>query len=75
MAVTDNSTYDPQKRRGIVGVTNIGRRPVYLAIVALKVPKSFDTSDCFQYTHLILPRSMGGQKLAEGDPPAAFRAT
>lgn len=72
MAVTDNPTYDPKKRWGIVRVTNIGRRPVHLAVVALKLPKSFGTSSGFRHTHLLLSHSVGGQKLAEGDPPAGF---
>ena len=72
MAVTDNPTYDPKKPWGIVRVTNIGRRPVHLAAVALKLPRSFDTAGGFEHTHLLLAASMGGKKLAEGDPPAGF---
>ena len=72
MAVTDNPIYDPKKHWGIVRVTNIGRRPVHLAKVALELPKSFDTSEGFRHTHLLLSRSIGGQRLAEGDPPAGF---
>jgi hypothetical protein len=72
MAVTDNPSYDPKKRWGIVRVTNIGRRPVHLAVVALKLPKSFDTDSGFEHTHLLLASSVGGKRLAEGDPPAGF---
>jgi hypothetical protein len=72
MAVTNNPTYDPKKRWGIVRVTNIGRRPVHLAVVALKLPKSFASAAGFEHTHLLFPDSLGGKKLAEGDPPAGF---
>jgi hypothetical protein len=72
MAVTDNPTYDPQKPWGLVRVTNIGRRPVYLGIVALKLPKDFKTEKGFEHSHLVLSQSIGGKKLAEGDPPAGF---
>jgi hypothetical protein len=72
MAVTDNPTYDPKKAWGIVRVTNTGRRPAHLAVVALELPKSFDTSNGFKHTHLLLSRSISGQKLGEPDPPAGF---
>jgi hypothetical protein len=72
MAVTDNPIYDPKKSWGVVRVTNIGRRTVYLANVALKLPKTFKTAKGFEHSHLLLSESLGGKKLAEGDPPAGF---
>jgi hypothetical protein len=72
MAVTDNPTYDPKKSWGLVRVTNVGRRPVHLGIVALKLPKTFKTPKGFEHSHLVLEQSIGGKRLAEGDPPAAF---
>ena len=57
---------DTTKKMGIVRVTNIGRRPIYISVAALEVPKGF------RYSHLILKESMPGRKLSEGDPPATF---
>jgi hypothetical protein len=65
-------TFDPKKRWGLVRVTNVGRRPVYLAIVALKLPKNSKTPKGFEYSHLVLMDSVRGRSLAEGDPPAIF---
>jgi hypothetical protein len=57
---------DSSKQMGIVRVTNVGRRPIYISVAALQVPKGF------KYTHLILKESMPGHKLSEGDAPATF---
>jgi hypothetical protein len=51
---------------GVLRVTNVGRRPIYISVAALQVPKGFT------YTHLILKESMPGTKLSEGDAPATF---
>lgn len=53
---------------GVVRVANLGRRPVFISIVALQVP------DGFKYSHLVLKESIPGQKLSEGDAPAGFLA-
>jgi hypothetical protein len=55
-------------KSGVVQVTNVGRRPIFISVVALQVPEGF------KYTHLVLKKSMPGQKLSEGDAPAAFLA-
>jgi len=49
--------------KGLVRVTNSGRRPVFISIVALEPPKGFD------HTHLVLEQSIGGTKLGEGEKP------
>jgi hypothetical protein len=59
-------TSNSANKIGIVRVTNVGRRPIYISVVALQVPKGF------KYTRLILKQSMQGQKLSEGDAPATF---
>jgi hypothetical protein len=51
---------------GIVRVTNVGRRPIYISVAALQLPKGF------KHSHRILKQSMSGQKLSEGDAPATF---
>src|SRR5712691_3992014 len=47
------------QKMGIVRVTNIGRRPIYISLVALEPPKGFDV-------HLVLKQSLRGSKLSEG---------
>jgi hypothetical protein len=51
------------EQRGLVRITNIGRRPVFISMVALELPKGHD------HTHLILMKSLDGTKLGEGDRP------
>jgi hypothetical protein len=51
---------------GIVRVTNKGRRPIHISVVALKVP------DGFRHSHLVLKDSIAGKKLEEGDGPAGY---
>ncbi len=50
---------------GLVKVTNTGRRPVFISVVALDLPKGFKNSN------LLLNASVGGAKLSEGDKPIA----
>jgi hypothetical protein len=59
----------PGNRIGVVGVTNIGRRPVYIGAVALELPKHH------KYNALLLMESIQGKRLDEGDPPAKFMVT
>lgn len=53
-------------KMGIVRVTNVGRRPIYISVATLKLPKGF------KYDHLILKQSVPGTKLSEGDAPIEF---
>src|SRR6266700_2689712 len=48
---------------GLVKVTNVGRRPVFISAVALELPPGF------KHSHLILNNSIAGTKLSEGDQP------
>ena len=66
MRVTDNARYDASKLWGIITVTNIGRRPIFISIAALTVRKGFE------HSHLIVVESVTGQKLSEGDAPVRF---
>jgi hypothetical protein len=63
MEVTSNPVYDPSKKWGLVTVTNVGRRPVYVNIVAVKMPRGAGSP------FLLLRDSLSGQKLSEGDQP------
>lgn len=54
---------DRNKLHGVITVTNIGRRPIYISHVSLKLsPKGY----------LLLIEGLSGQKLVEGDPPRTF---
>lgn len=66
MRVTDNLRYDSRKRWGLLRITNVGRRPIFISVAALKLPDGFIHSD------LVLTESIGGRKLSEGDAPAVF---
>lgn len=50
------------KPMGVVTIANIGRRPVYMKLVYLEVPKRSGGGP------LILKHSLNGQRVAEGDP-------
>ncbi len=55
-----------EKQVGVITISNVGRRPVYISHAALKFPKEAKSS------HLLIMDSVQGQKLAEGDPPKIF---
>lgn len=57
---------DPKKLWGVVGVTNTGRRPVFISHVHLGLPKGSPTQN------LLLVEGIQGNKLGEGDPPKTF---
>ncbi|VGO21643.1 hypothetical protein [Pontiella sulfatireligans] len=66
MSMTNNTVYDSTKSYAVITVANVGRRPVYLSHVAFRIPKGYET------THLLIPESIEGKKLAEGDSPLRF---
>jgi hypothetical protein len=72
MAVTDNPIYDSKKLWGLVKVTNIGRRSLYLGVVALELPKGSPAYLICQMVQNVPNRIQLGGKLGEGDPPAAY---
>ena len=63
------TTTDTQEKVGVIRVANVGRRPIFLSHVALKIPKGYGES------YLILRDSINGQKLSEGDAPLSFPVT
>jgi len=65
MAVTENSVYDSNKLWGVVTVTNVGRRPIFISHAFLDFGKRYDHIET-------LAESISGKKLAESDPPAIF---
>lgn len=58
---------DPDRRIGVVRVANIGRRPAFLSIVSLELPKGH------RNTHEVLLESVPGKELPEGGAPASFQ--
>jgi hypothetical protein len=44
MSVTDQPRYDTRKLWGLVTVANVGRRPVYIRVANLKLPKGYKHS-------------------------------
>jgi hypothetical protein len=65
------SDNDPQFPAGekfaFVNVANTGRRPIYISHAAIKLPKGHP------HTHLVLKEGLQGDRLAEGDPPKAYK--
>jgi hypothetical protein len=60
-SIVNNALYDPHKKWGLVSVTNVGRRPVYITHVFLRLPKP--------HGFLVLMEGLEGTRLGEGDPP------
>jgi hypothetical protein len=66
MEMWDNSLQRIEGECGIITVTNKGRRPAYISHVCLILPKTYKNR------LLVVKKSIEGQKLSEGDPPAKF---
>jgi len=69
MSVTDNPRYDRDKKWGLVSVANVGRRPIFIRVANLELPRGY------KYSHLVLSEGIAGKRLAEGDAPAVFMAS
>jgi hypothetical protein len=65
MRVMDNPLYDPKKYWGIVRIDNVGRRPIFVSHVALRLPKKLKKT-------LLLNDGIAGIRLAEGDATKAY---
>jgi hypothetical protein len=61
--------YDEKTLWGAINVTNVGRRPVHVSHVALRLPKGFD------HTHLLINSGIGGKTLPEGSPSELYVVT
>jgi hypothetical protein len=57
------------EKMGIVTVANVGRRPIFISIAVMRVPKKFKPD------HFVLAESIQGQKLSEGDAPARIKVS
>ena len=69
MSVAGNPESDSNKKLGVIRVANIGRRPIYVSHVALKIPKGYPV------THLAIREGIRGKKLSEGDEPLLYTVT
>jgi hypothetical protein len=66
MAVTPAGKHDHRKLWGLVRVANLGRRPIFVSHVAIRLPRGFE------YSHIVVDEGLGGVKLGEGDPIHGF---
>ena len=66
MNVMPGGLYDSNKSYGVVRVTNVGRRAIYISHASLRLPKGHDAS------HLLLADGIPGKKLSEGDSPQVY---
>lgn len=69
MKVTPGGPYDPNKSYGVVRVSNIGRRAIYISHASLRLPKGYD------HPFLLLADGIPGKKLSEGDSPETYAVT
>jgi hypothetical protein len=54
--------YDEDKLWGVISLTNVGRRPIHVSHVALRLPKGLDDS------HLLVKSGVSGKTLSEAAP-------
>jgi hypothetical protein len=66
MSSINSFKYDQNRKWGIVSVSNVGRRPIFISHASLTLPKGHE------HTHLLLSDGIEGARLAEGDRPAIF---
>src|SRR5437867_2827494 len=66
VAVPEDVLPQGQRECGLITVTNVGRRPVFISHVCLRMPNYYEEN------RLLLKESIQGRKLSEDDPPANF---
>ena len=55
-------------KMGMVFVTNVGRRPIFISAAVMLMPKGFG-----EHSRFLLAESIPGKKLSEGDAPVSFK--
>ena len=73
MSVTPGTEYDANKKWGVITVANIGRRPIFVSHVAIRLTKSASIQG--GYSHLVVPASITGKSLTEGSPAERYILT
>lgn len=71
MSVTPGTGYDADKKWGVITVANVGRRPIFVSHVALRIPKGTRQG----YSHMVLQSGISGKTLTEGSPAERFIVT
>ncbi len=71
MSVTPGTEYDANKKWGVIIVANVGRRPIFVSHVALRIPKAAQQN----YSHMVLNSGIVGKTLTEGSPVERFVIT
>ena len=66
MVVSDRSLAEDERECGLITVTNVGRRPVYVSHACLILPRAYENR------LLLLVDSIQGRRLSEGEPPQNF---
>ena len=66
MKILNIPKYDPNKYWGIVTITIIRRRPVFIQGSVLKLPKKYDS------VLMLFDSPVGSKKLEDGDPPLHY---
>lgn len=69
LEVTPGTEFDSTKLWGIVTVTNVGRRPIFVSHAALKLPKGYEG------THLVINSGIAGKTLTEAAPSERYVVT
>jgi hypothetical protein len=57
---------DTEEVRGLIRVTNAGRRSVFISLAGIEIPPPFEN------LNLVLNDSIAGTKLHEGDRPVGY---
>jgi hypothetical protein len=73
MSVTPGTGYDTNKKWGVITVANIGRRPIFVSHVAIRLPKNASIKG--GYSHLVIPSGISGKTLTEGAPTERYVVT
>ena len=67
MDVTPGGPYDHNTKWGLITVANIGRRPIYVSHVALKIPPFYPGR-----AYVVFQHGIEGKTLTEGAPVAVY---
>lgn len=73
MSVTPGTELDPHKLWGVITVTNVGRRPIFVSHAAIRLPKRAVKAG--GYSHLVVHGGIVGKSLTEGSPSERYVVT